>query len=155
MGASSRHFSGAARYSSWSPDGLSIATTLNVFWRGFLLWTLATASVGWISTFGCYGARVILGVGESVAYRFTQNLAGFSERAGSLMLVDAGSKIGPALGTLAGGCWLTVSDGGPYFSGWEWGIAVVDTVASFIYPHAGSAGRDERTVPDAGYSPPS
>jgi ACS family D-galactonate transporter-like MFS transporter len=79
----------------------------HVLGAGFLLWSLATASVGWITGFGwLLVARVILGVGESVAYpAYSRILArDFPEHRRGLAnaLVDAGSKIGPALSTLAG-----------------------------------------------------
>lgn len=79
-----------------------------VFGAGFLLWSLATASVGWITGFGSLlAARVMLGVGESVAYpAYSRILAqDYPEHRRGLAnaLVDAGSKIGPGLSTLAGG----------------------------------------------------
>ena len=80
----------------------------HIFSAGFLIWCLATASVGWIAGFGwLLAARVILGVGESVAYpAYSRILArDFPEHRRGLAnaLVDAGSKVGPALSTLAGG----------------------------------------------------
>ena len=80
----------------------------HVLGAGFLLWCLATASVGFITGFGwLLGARVMLGIGESVAYpAYSRILArDFPEdhRGLANALVDAGSKIGPALSTLAGG----------------------------------------------------
>jgi MFS family permease len=79
-----------------------------VFSAGFLLWCLATASVGLTTGFGwLLCARVMLGIGESVAYpAYSRILArDFPENRRGLAnaLVDAGSKIGPALSTLAGG----------------------------------------------------
>ena len=80
----------------------------HVFSAGFLIWCLATASVGWITGFAwLLAARVMLGIGESVAYpAYSRILArDFPEHRRGLAnaLVDAGSKIGPALSTLAGG----------------------------------------------------
>jgi MFS family permease len=80
----------------------------HVLGAGFLLWCLATASVGFITGFGwLLGARVMLGIGESVAYpAYSRILArDYPENRRGLAnaLVDAGSKIGPALSTLAGG----------------------------------------------------
>ena len=79
----------------------------HVFSAGFLLWCLATASVGLITGFGwLLCARVMLGIGESVAYpAYSRILArDFPENRRGLAnaLVDAGSKIGPALSTLGG-----------------------------------------------------
>ena len=69
----------------------------HVFSAGFLVWCLATASVGWITGFSwLLGARVMLGVGESVAYpAYSRILArDFPEHRRGLAnaLVDAGSK---------------------------------------------------------------
>jgi MFS family permease len=80
----------------------------HIFSAGFLIWCLATASVGWITGFAwLLAARVMLGIGESVAYpAYSRILArDFPEHRRGLAnaLVDAGSKIGPALSTLAGG----------------------------------------------------
>jgi MFS family permease len=89
----------------WLVDRYDVKHALSA---GFLLWCLATASVGLITGFGwLLGARVLLGIGESVAYpAYSRILArDFPESRRGLAnaLVDAGSKIGPALSTLAGG----------------------------------------------------
>jgi MFS family permease len=91
--------------SGWLVDRYDVK---RVFGAGFALWSLATASVAWIAGFGwLLCARVILGIGESVAYpAYSQILArDFPEHRRGLAnsLVDAGSKVGPALSTLAGG----------------------------------------------------
>jgi MFS family permease len=91
--------------SGWLVDRYDVK---RVFAAGFLLWSLATAAVGWITGFGwLLCARVILGIGESVAYpAYSRILArDFPEHRRGLAnsLVDAGSKVGPALSTLAGG----------------------------------------------------
>lgn len=92
----------------WLVDRYDVKHVLSA---GFLLWCLATASVGWITGFGwLLAARVLLGVGESVAYPaysrilardFPEHRRGFANA-----LVDAGSKVGPALSTLAGGLFV-------------------------------------------------
>ncbi|MBK9169976.1 MAG: MFS transporter [Bryobacterales bacterium] len=79
-----------------------------VYAAGFLVWSLATAATGWVTAFGwLLAARLALGIGESVAYPaiskilvrdFPEERRGFANA-----LVDAGSKIGPGLSTLAGG----------------------------------------------------
>jgi MFS family permease len=91
--------------SGWLVDRYDVK---RVFGAGFLLWSLATAAVGGITAFGwLVFARVILGIGESVAYpAYSRILArDFPEHRRGLAnsLVDAGSKVGPALSTLAGG----------------------------------------------------
>jgi MFS family permease len=91
--------------SGWLVDRYDVK---RVFGVGFLLWSLATAAVGGITGFAwLLWARVVLGIGESVAYPaysrilardFPEHRRGFANA-----LVDAGSKAGPALSTLAGG----------------------------------------------------
>ncbi len=83
----------------------------NVHWvlgLGFLLWTLATAATGFLNTFyALLAIRVLLGVGESVAYPSYSKIisSDFSEgqRGRANAFIDAGSKMGPALGTFIGG----------------------------------------------------
>ncbi len=75
---------------------------------GFLVWSLATAATGWVGSFGVLLAcRLVLGVGESVAYPCYSKIiaAHFHEHQRGLAnsLIDAGTKFGPALGILAGG----------------------------------------------------
>ena len=79
-----------------------------VFAIGFLIWSAATAVTGLVSGFtAIFAMRLIVGAGESVAYPcyskilasdFPQHHRGFANA-----LLDAGSKLGPALGTLIGG----------------------------------------------------
>ena len=81
--------------------GLVLAT-------GFFLWSGATAITGALSGFAVlYAVRLVLGAGESVAYPcYSKILAGnYPEhhRGKANALIDAGSKLGPALGTLIGG----------------------------------------------------
>ncbi len=79
-----------------------------VYGAGFLLWSLATALTGFAGSFGVlFGLRLVLGSGESVAYPSYSRIIAedFPERRRGLAnaLIDAGSKAGPALGTLVGG----------------------------------------------------
>jgi MFS transporter, ACS family, D-galactonate transporter len=92
----------------------------NVNWvyaAGYLLWSAATAATGFardvhfpgftIDSFSLlFGLRLLLGTGESVAYpayskiitgSFPEGLRGTANAA-----IDAGSKIGPALGVMIG-----------------------------------------------------
>lgn len=78
---------------------------------GYLLWSLATGSVAWISRFDVlFRARLVLGVGESVAYPafskiliqyFPENRRGFANS-----LLEAAAKIGPAITILLGGLFI-------------------------------------------------
>ena len=91
--------------SGWLIDKFDVRT---VFALGFLLWSLATAASGWVHDFNTFlVCRLILGFGESVAYpAFSKIIAsGFGEdqRGKANAFIDAGSKMGPALGTYLGG----------------------------------------------------
>jgi MFS transporter, ACS family, D-galactonate transporter len=79
-----------------------------VFAIGFLIWSLATAFTGLANSFvTLFAFRLVLGIGESVAYpAFSKIIAkDFPEnqRGKANGFIDAGSKLGPALGTLIGG----------------------------------------------------
>ncbi|HYO83121.1 MAG TPA: MFS transporter [Bryobacteraceae bacterium] len=79
-----------------------------VFAWGFVIWTLATAASGIVTGFAAlYAMRLILGAGESIAYPcYSKIIAGdipATHRGLANALIDAGSKLGPALGTLLGG----------------------------------------------------
>jgi MFS transporter, ACS family, D-galactonate transporter len=75
---------------------------------GFFVWTAATAASGMVTGFtALFLMRLLLGAGESIAYPcyskilasdFPQHHRGFANA-----LIDAGSKLGPALGTFIGG----------------------------------------------------
>ncbi len=78
-----------------------------VFAGGFLLWSVATGLTGLASTFSailCF--RLVLGAGEAVAYPAYSKIiaAVFPEdlRGTANAMIDAGSKVGPALGVLLG-----------------------------------------------------
>ena len=93
-----------------------------VYAGGFALWSAATAAVGLVTGFpSLIAARLLLGVGESVAYPACSRLIvrNFPEERRGLVnaLVDAGSKLGPAASTLFGG--LVVDNWGwrPLFIG--------------------------------------
>ncbi len=79
-----------------------------VYAGGFLLWSLATAGTGLLTGFSMlFAMRLLLGVGESVAYPATSRIIALNfpehQRGLANSLVDAGSKIGPGLSTLVGG----------------------------------------------------
>jgi len=79
-----------------------------VFAAGFFIWSMATAATGLVNAFvPLLLCRFVLGFGESVAYpAFSKILASDyeeSQRGKANAFIDAGSKMGPALGTFAGG----------------------------------------------------
>ncbi len=83
----------------------------NVCWilaGGFLLWSAATALTGIAQAFAMvFALRLVLGLGESIAYpsysRILANNYPEYHRGFANALIDAGTKTGPALGTLLGG----------------------------------------------------
>jgi MFS family permease len=95
----------------------------NVNWviaGGFFLWSAATAGTGLVTGFGALLIlRMILGMGESVAYpAYSKILAGNLpeyHRGLANALIDAGSKCGPALGTLLGGMLMARFGWRPFF----------------------------------------
>ena len=92
----------------WAVDRFSVKWVYAV---GFLVWSLATAAVGLVNgLFTLLAARLLLGMGESVAYPASSKIIvrHFPEERRGLAnaLVDAGAKLGPGLSTLLGG--LTV-----------------------------------------------
>jgi MFS family permease len=79
-----------------------------VYAGGFFFWSVATAAVGLVYSFpALLIARLVLGIGESVAYPASSKVIVryFPEERRGLpnSLVDAGSKLGPAISTLVGG----------------------------------------------------
>jgi ACS family D-galactonate transporter-like MFS transporter len=101
----------------------------NAYWvyaAGFLLWSAATALTGLAGGFGVlFGLRLALGTGESVAYPAYSRIISddFPERRRGLAnaLIDAGSKSGPALGTLLGGLIVARFGWRPLFFGLGFG----------------------------------
>lgn len=83
----------------------------NVCWilaAGFFLWSGATAITGVARTFAVvFALRLLLGIGESIAYpsysRILANNYPEHHRGFANALIDAGTKLGPAMGTLLGG----------------------------------------------------
>jgi len=74
----------------------------------YLVWSVATACTGLVSTLGAlFALRLLLGVSESVAYPSYSKIivANFREerRGMANALIDAGSRAGPAIGVLVGG----------------------------------------------------
>ena len=91
-----------------------------VFAAAYLAWSAATAATGLAGSFVVlFGLRLLLGMGESVAYpSYSKILAThFPEHQRGLAnaLIDAGSKFGPALGTLAGGLLMARFGWRPFF----------------------------------------
>lgn len=89
----------------WLVDRFSIKW---IYAGAYLVWSLATAAVGLVNGLpALLMTRLVLGIGESVAYPASSRIIvrNFSEDRRGLAnaLVDAGAKMGPGLSTLLGG----------------------------------------------------
>jgi ACS family D-galactonate transporter-like MFS transporter len=98
-------YTGFMIVAGWLVDSYSVKWVLGA---GYFLWSLATLSTGFAG--GLYSLvclRLLLGLGESVAYPSYSRILAISfpmdQRGFPNSLVDAGAKVGPALGTLVGG----------------------------------------------------
>ena len=106
--------------SGWISDRFSAG---KVFAFSFLLWSLVTAASGIVWSFAAFVLmRLLLGAGESLAYPCYSRLIAQEipqqMRGRANALLDAGSKLGPGLGTLLGGLLLERY-------GWRWFFVVL------------------------------
>lgn len=81
---------------------------VRVYAACYLIWSVATACTGLVSTLGgLFALRLLLGMSESVAYPSYSKIiaANFREERRGIAnaLIDAGSRAGPAFGVLIGG----------------------------------------------------
>lgn len=88
----------------WLADRFPVGRVLGA---GFLLWSAATIVTGTVWGLpALWVSRLVLGAGESVAYpcysRILASAVPPERRALPNALIDAGSKVGPAIGTFAG-----------------------------------------------------
>jgi MFS family permease len=78
-----------------------------VLFLGYLLWSVATAATGLTASFAAlFAFRLLLGVGESVAYPCYSRIFALmpqEHRGRANSLIDAGTKLGPAAGAFVGG----------------------------------------------------
>lgn len=89
----------------WLSDRFSVGP---VFAWGFFVWSCATLATGFLSGFAAlFAMRLILGAGESLAYpcycRILATEVPQHQRGRANALLDAGSKLGPGLGTFVAG----------------------------------------------------
>jgi MFS transporter, ACS family, D-galactonate transporter len=102
-----------------------LADRFNVCWvlaAGFFLWSGATAVTGATRTFAMmFALRLVLGVGESIAYpSYSRILANYfpeHHRGMANAMIDAGTKLGPAMGTLIGGLLMAIYGWRAFFVG--------------------------------------
>jgi MFS family permease len=94
--------------SGWLADRFPVGY---VFAAGFIVWSVATLATGVVSGFAAiFVTRLVLGAGESIAYpcysRIFASAIPQHHRGRANALLDAGSKLGPALSTFLGGLLL-------------------------------------------------
>jgi MFS transporter, ACS family, D-galactonate transporter len=103
--------------SGWLVDRFNVGWVLGL---GFFVWSGATAFTGLAQSFAVIlGLRMLLGMGESVSYpsysRILANQYPEHHRGFANALIDAGTKTGPAIGTLAGGLLVSQLGWRPFF----------------------------------------
>ena len=91
--------------SGWLVDRLNVSWVMAI---GFFLWSAATSATGFLHGFtALLVARLILGMGESVAYpAYSKILTKYfpaSQRASANSIIASGLACGPAFGMLFGG----------------------------------------------------
>lgn len=113
--------------SGWLADVFPVGL---VFALGFFIWSAATIATGFLSGFAAiYAMRLLLGAGESIAYPcysriFASDLPEY-RRGRANAFLDAGSKLGPAVGNFIGGILLVRV-------GWRWFFIVLG-IASLLW----------------------
>ncbi|MFN8009088.1 MAG: MFS transporter [Terriglobia bacterium] len=98
-------YAGFMVFAGWLADRHPISVVLGA---GYLLWSLAVFGTGFVAGFqALLILRVLLGLGESVAYPVYSKVIAeqfpISQRGLPNALIDAGAKVGPAVGILVGG----------------------------------------------------
>jgi ACS family D-galactonate transporter-like MFS transporter len=104
-------------FSGWLVDRFNVNWILAA---GFFLWSAATTATGWVGGFaGLFLLRLLVGIGESVAYpSYAKIFAKYfneGQRGLANSLIDIGTKCGPALGTLLGGAYMALFGWRPFF----------------------------------------
>jgi ACS family D-galactonate transporter-like MFS transporter len=128
----------------WLADRLPVRLVLA---GGLFLWSAATVLTGVLSGFApLFAARLLVGAGESVAYpcysRIFATDIPATHRGLANALIDAGSKLGPGLGTLAGGLLLNSV-------GWRIFFVVLGILSLlWLLPWARLALRTRNTAPE-------
>lgn len=92
-------------FAGWLVDRFSVAW---IFGIGYLVWSAATLMSGFTETMtALFVCRMLLGIGESVSFPAYSKIivSAFPTEKRGLpnSLVDAGTKLGPAIGSLIGG----------------------------------------------------
>jgi MFS transporter, ACS family, D-galactonate transporter len=103
--------------SGWFVDRFDVKF---VFAVGFCIWSAATGMTGLAQSFAMiYALRLLLGVGESIAFPSYSRILAIQypehHRGLANAIVDAGTKTGPAIGTLLGGLLMARIGWRPFF----------------------------------------
>jgi MFS family permease len=118
---------------------------------GFLLWSAATAGTGLSHSFSSlFMLRLALGLGESVAYpAYSHILAAFPENRRGLAnaAIDAGSRTGPAVGTLLGGLLMAGFGWRIFFVGLGLGSMLWLVAWRFVMPDGRAGVRTNAALP--------
>ena len=131
-----------AGISGWLADRFDVRLVLG---GGLALWSVATVLTGVLSGFGAlFVVRLLVGAGESVAYPCYSRIFATdipSEHRGfANALIDAGSKLGPGMGTLLGGLLLATV-------GWRMFFVVLGAVSLlWLLPWSSQLGRRGTTA---------
>ena len=112
-------------YACVQPISGWLVDRLNVYWlmaSGFFLWSASTAATGWVHTLTfLFVVRLVLGIGESVAYpSYSKIIAlNFHEQHRGLAnsVISAGLLLGPGIGIVLGGTLMTRFGWRPFFVG--------------------------------------
>jgi MFS transporter, ACS family, D-galactonate transporter len=135
----------------WLVDRFNVSL---VFAGGYILWSCATAATGMVSSFAAlFAFRLLLGAGESVAYpSYSKILVNhFPEyhRGLANALIDAGSKLGPALGSLVGAYFMAAYGWRAFFIALGLGsmLWVIPWFLNMPKGHGVSAGIDPADCP--------
>lgn len=112
-------------YACMQPISGWLVDRLNVNWlmaAGFLIWSASTAATGWVHTLtALFAVRLLLGIGESVAYpSYSKIIAlNFHEQHRGLAnsVVSAGLLLGPGIGIVLGGTLMARFGWRPFFIG--------------------------------------
>ena len=110
-------------YACLQPVSGWLVDRLNVNWviaGGFLLWSAATAATGFVHTLAAlFAVRLVLGIGESVAYPSYSKLIALyvpeEHRGLANSVISAGLALGPGFGILMGGTLMARSGWRPFF----------------------------------------
>lgn len=110
-------------YACLQPIAGWLVDRVNVNWviaGGFFLWSAATAATGLVHTFSVlFALRLLLGIGESVAYpSYSKIIAlNFPEEHRGLAnsVISAGLLLGPGIGMLLGGTLMGMFGWRPFF----------------------------------------